>query len=377
MHKKISAWIFLFILIAGMVWFVMGGTEYILSGRSIKESVPDNFSLTSGWEFADSAADDMLLGYDKALGIRTNLTLATGSKKVGNIYINKERLLREPESLNENSLLTSAEYINSFYNKYSIPTYMTALPEAAEIYTECLPENSAIPSQLEALDRFYENIDTKIRTIDSYHVLSTFKDSYIYYRTDSGCTVNGAYFLYRSMIRKMGYNPVSYDSCTISHVRNDIRGDLYDVCLYGDVTPDMLDVYTCENSSTVTDIRKFDGNTWEEGSFYDEEALKAGDARNYCIGQPCLLTEIETNVENGKKLLYFKDSYGNSMLPFLIQHYSKIDVIDINCLDRNITELTDPSEYQQVLIFCSAYTFSNEEAFGLISENKATGGENN
>ncbi|MGN0631043.1 MAG: DHHW family protein [Ruminococcus sp.] len=376
MYKKLSAWVFLIILTAGMAWYVSGGVECIMSGSDIKESLPENYRISSGWEIADAVTDNMLPCYDKALKMRTRLTLATGSRKEGNIYISKERLLREPEIIDEKSVLTVTGYINSFYNKYSVPTCLTALPEAAEIYTECLPENASIPSQLGELDTLYENIDTKIRTIDAYHVLSTFKDSYIYYRTDSGCTANGAYFLYRSVIRKMGYSPVSYDRCTIFHVKNDVRGDLYNVCLYGDVTPDMIDVYICENSSTVRQVRKFDGNTWCEGSFYDEEALENGSARDYFTGSPCLLTEIETDVENGKKLLFIKDSYGNNMLPFLSQHYSRIDAVDINCLDRDITEITDPSEYQQVLILCSGYTFSNDSAFSFLSDSSKTGGEN-
>lgn len=372
MYKKLSSWLFLAVLTAGMVLLIISGTEYILSGSEQENKSFDNLYISSGWEYADSVLDDTLPERDRALKLRTKLTLATGSRKVGNIYISKERLLREPEIPNENAILESAGYISSFYNKYTVPTCLTVIPEAAEIYTECLPENVAITSQLDAMDKFYQNIDTKIRTIDAYHVLSTFKDSYIYYRTDSGCTVNGAYILYRSLIRKMGFNPVSYDSCTISHVRNDMRGDLYDVCLYEEVTPDIVDVYSCENSSTVTQVRKFDGDSWYNGKFYNDEVLKTGRAMDYCTGIPCLLTEIETDVENDKKLLYLKDSQGNNMLPFLTQHYSRIDMIDMSCIDRDITDIIDPSEYQQVLILCSCNAFSDAKAFGFLSD----GGEN-
>lgn len=372
MYKKFFAWLFLAVLITGMAWLITGGMEFILSGKNPRENLPENFRFSSGWEYADAVLDDTLPGGDNALKLRTKLTIATGNKKVGNIFISKERLLREPEIPDENAVLRSAEYLSDFYNEYTVPTCLTVIPEAAEIYTECLPENVTIPSQLDVLDKFYENIDTKIRTIDAYHVLSTFKESYIYYRTDSGCTANGAYILYRSLIRKMGFNPVSYDRCTISHVKNDIRGDLYDVCLYGDVTPDIVDVYTCKNSSTVTEVRKFDGNIWQEAEFYDESVLESGRAGEYCTGSPCLLTEIETDVENGKKLLFLKDSYGNNMLSFLTQHYSEIDVIDMSCIDRAITEITDPSEYQQVLILCNGNTIADADAFGFLS----VGGEN-
>lgn len=369
MYKKLSAWIILPILFVGMIWIIIGIFNNNMSEK-VQTGFSDNvnFKMTSGWNYADAFLDDMLIGYDNALAIRTKLTLAAGSKKFGDIYISSERLLREPQPLNKESLLETADIINSFYLKYSIPTCMTAFPEAAEIYKECLPENITIPSQLEQLDSLYENVDSKIRTVDSYHVLSTFKEDYIYYRTDSRCTSNGAYFLYRSLIRKMGYSPVPYDSCTISHIKNDIHGALYDICLYDKVTPDMLDVYMCTNSSNVVSMICFNGVEWKKNSFYNEEALETGNLESYYIGTPVLLTKIETDVENGKRLLVLKDSYADNMLPFLIQHYSKIDVIDMNCLDRNISKLVHPSDYQQVLILCDADTFLNVEAFEYLRD---------
>lgn len=375
MHKKFSAWVLMAILLAGTVWLISGGVFKIMSGINSNEAFSENIKLTSGWNVADAVVDDSLPLCDKTLWLRTKLTLATGSKKVGDVYINKERLLREPAVLDESSLLETAEYINSFYLKYSIPACMTAFPEAAEIYVECLPENVTVPSQLEQMDKLYENVDSKIRTVNSYHVLSTFKEDYIYYRTDSRCTANGAYFVYRSLIRKMGYYPVPYDHWTISHMKNDVHGNLYDVCLYDNVTPDTLDVYTCENSSEIVSVKNFDGNDWHEGAFYNDSVLGYGNTESYYIGEPCLLTEIETNVENGKNLLVFKDSYGDSMLPFLTQHYAKIDVIDMSCLDRNVSELVEPSDYQQVLILCDADTFANSNSFKFLADNNIKDGE--
>lgn len=362
MYKKLYAWIIFPIMLIGMIWIIFAAVDSAISSSDNLNST----NMHSGWNRADDIIDDKLIGYDKALAVRTKLTLASGSKKVGNIYISRERLLREPESLDEESLVSVAKSINNFYFEYSVPICMTAFPEAAEIYTECLPENLNVPSQLDSLDVLYENVDSKIRIVDSYHVLSTFKEDYIYYRTDARCTVNGAYFLYRSLIRKMGYYPVPYDSCTISHMRNDIYGDLYDVCLYDKVTPDIIDIYTCENSSEIVSMHSFNGQQWSDSSFYDKNALDSGDAKSYYIGKPTILTEIETNVENEKQLLIFKDSYADNMLPFFTQHYSKIDIIDMNCLDRNISELVSPSDYQQVLILCDADTFADVGAFKYL-----------
>lgn len=368
MRKKLSAWLLLLLLHVGMAWFLIAAVKHFTEGSSTAPT-----SSISGWDAVDSVIDDSLPGKDSALRLRTRLSLIIGNEKIGDIYIHDERLLREPVLLDDKSTADTAAAVNGFYNAYSVPTCITVFPCASEIYTECLPENASVPSQLPQIERFYELTDPKIRTIDAYHVLSTFKDDYIYYRTDSRCTVYGAYNVYRSLIRKMGYYPVPYDSCTVSHVKNDLRGDLYEDCLYDKVVPDILDVYTCENSSRILSMNAFDGEERTESSFYCSDALDAGNAENFYMGEPVLFTEIETNVENGKRLLVIKDSFCDSMLPFFTQHYAQLDIIDIGCLDRPITELTDPSEYQQILIMCSSGTLDDCEKFMYITEQEVTG----
>lgn len=366
MRNKLSAWVLLLVLHMGMAWFLIAAVKLFLSGGE-EDKVSGNVNSISGWDAADSVVDSLLPAREKAMELRTSLSIVMGNEKIGDIYLHEDRLLREPELLDEGELSSTAEALNSFYEKYSVPTCVTILPCAAEIYTECLPEYADVPSQLQQIDSFYEQTDPKIRTIDAHHVLSTFKDDYIFYRTDSRCTVYGAYNIYRSLIRKMGYYPVPYDSCTVSHVRSDLKGDLYEACLYDKVVPDILDVYTCENSSEILSMCSFDGNNWSDSSFYCTEALDTGNAAEFYMGEPALFTQIETDVENGKRLLVLKDSFCDSMLPFFTQHYAQLDIIDISCLDRKITTLTEPSDYQQILLMCSADTLDDEQ-FMYITE---------
>ncbi|MBQ8514784.1 MAG: hypothetical protein IJ496_05245 [Ruminococcus sp.] len=375
MLKKVSAWVLLLVLHVGMAWLLIAGGKFLLEGPVRSETHTQQ--LWSGWEKADALLSSMLPGQENALRLRTQLSLIMGNEKIGDIYIHEERLLREPEVLDEAALTETAEILNAFYQKYTIPTCIAALPAAAEIYTDFLPDHVTAVSQLSQLETFYEAMDTKIRKVNAYHVLSTFKEDYIYYRTDSRWTSYGAYVLYRNLIRKMGYYPVPYDSYTITHVKNDFRGDLYEDCLYDAVTADVLDVYTCEDSSVIKSMQSYDGESWTERAFYNQEELEQGRAENFYMGEPQLLTEIQTDVGNNKRLLVLKDSAADCMLPFLTQHYTRIDVIDMDRLDRPVTELTDPVSYQQVLILCDGDTYQNTEAFLWLTEETESGGEKN
>ncbi|MBQ8687918.1 MAG: hypothetical protein IJ512_05145 [Ruminococcus sp.] len=368
MQKKISAWVLLLVLHVGMAWLVIAGV------RSFQADMApaSQGNAYSGWEKADAALSHSAPGKDSAMRLRTLLSLATGNEKIGSVYISEERLLREPELLDETALAETAAYINAFYQQYTVPVCLAAIPSATEIYTECLPDHAVVPSQLEALDTFYEATDTQIRKIDAYHVLSTFKEDYIYYRTDTSWTSYGAYCVYRNIIRKMGYYPVPYDSYSITHVKNDFRGDLHAECLFDRVTADILDVYTCADSSEIVSMRSFDGSTWKDCALYHYDLLETEDAASFYMGEPQLHVQIQTDVENGKQLLVLKDSYADCMIPFLMQHYAQIDVIDVSCLDRPLSELLEPTAYQQVLILCDADTYADTAVFSYLN-----GGESN
>jgi hypothetical protein len=368
MQKKSGTWVLLLALPVGMAWFLIAGVQHLLTTTGETVSEDADLAAYSGWETVDQAVSSDLPGYDLALQLRTQLSLAIGNEKIGDLFVAEDRLLQEPSALQEDAMAETAQSINAFYQQYTVPTCVVAVPSATEIYTEDLPRHATVPSQLDQITRFYDAIDGQIQKTDAYYALVTVKDDYIYYRTDSRWTAYGAYCVYRNMIQKMGYYPVSYDDFSIRYVKNDFRGDLYRACLYPDVVPDVLAVYTCEGSSEMQSMSGYDGTQWTDASFYHEELLGTEDAALFYMGTPQLLVEIQTNIENGKRLLVIKDSYGDCMMPFLTQHYAQMDVIDIQCLQCPLTDLVDPAAYQQVLILCDADTFQNTTQFSYLMQ---------
>lgn len=373
MYKKASAWVLLFLLNIGMAWLIIAGVKCILTDNYSIDRESSSYAV-SGWEKADEFLRLSFPAAENAIELRTHLSLLTGNQRVGGVYLSEERLLEEPEKLNSSQLIRTAYHINEFYQTYSVPTCLAAIPSASEIYTDDLPEHAVVPSQLEHLDDFYELIDTKIRVVNALHILSTFKDDYIFCRTDTKWTSYGAYCVYRSLINKMGYYPISYDSFSITNVKNDFRGDLYQKCLYSRVVPDILDVYTCKNHRTITSMNTFNGNSWQECSLYNYDALENDSNTSFYMGGTGMFTRIETDAENEKKLLILKDSLCDNMLPFLIQHYTQVDIVDIEQIDRPVSELTELYQYNQFLILCDADTLEKEEAFSFLIEKNDNGG---
>lgn len=353
--------------IGGILWSMLflAGVAVGIGFVSEKEIRTDlasasRISGASDWqEVFDQQLSRSAPGRSELVRAVTKCVTAAGGTKVGNVYLTSDRLLECPETLDSEALSETASLLNDFYSNWQIPTAVIAVPSAGELYADDLLEGLSFPSQLSAIDAFYGEIRSPICKIDVYHVLFTTTSDYIYNRTDPRWTGYGAYCVYRTAIQKMGFSPVSYDQYSVTHTES-FRGSLYEACLYESVTPDILETYQCKSGSTVTKFTAYpaDGDP-EQRKLY--ETAQNADPDTYYLGEPCEKMVIETNVDNDKKLLLLKDSYGDSMVPFLTQHYSEICVLDLRYLEHSAEELADIASYSQVLLLCDADDYQNQE----------------
>lgn len=356
-----------------LLWAVLllGGIGGLVSLGMSPQTSSRNTSA-SFLEKADARLTAALPVRELFLKTLSNGVVATGGNRIGDVYLTNDRLLECPQSLDTAAMTASADAIDQFYQKYQIPTTVIAVPPAGEFYASDLLDGMSYPLQMPAIESFYQAIDSPIRKIDVYHVLFTATEDYIYYRTDEKWSCYGAYCVYRNAIQRMGFAPISYDQYVITHAGT-FRGNLYDSCLYDRVTPDMIDVYSDEDGSKVTDMTAYPANGEpEQRELYQMQPDGTADLNTFYLGEPCEKLVIRTNLNNQKKLLLFKDDYADCMVPFLLQHYSEICILDVTQMEHGLSELADVSDYTQVLILCDADTFADTKTASAFREGKNT-----
>lgn len=294
--------------------------------------------------------------HDSLFRLKSQIDLIVGEKVIRDVYITDEMLLEKLDSQDAAAIPQSAAMLNRFYEKYHIPTYFILVPSASEIYEDLLPLNAVKENQRKLISDTYAAVSTGIRCVDAFNILSSLKEEYIYYRNDTHWTSYGAYAVYQSAIHKMGFTAVPYNRYVVSHVRTDFRGDLYKSTLYAETHPDVLDRYTYENGARVVSVtaQYADGTTEDRGTkLYDETSLDSENMYRFYLGTPCAMLNIKTNLENDKRLLIYKDDFADCMIPFFMQHYSEICVIDLT-ESLQVTEyLADPAEFTQILFLSS------------------------
>ena len=271
-----------------LLWAVLllGGIGGLVSLGMSPQTSSRNTSV-SFLEKADARLTAALPVRELFLKTLSNGVVATGGNRIGDVYLTNDRLLECPQSLDTAAMTASADAIDQFYQKYQIPTTVIAVPPAGEFYASDLLDGMSYPSQMPAIESFYQAIDSPIRKIDVYHVLFTATEDYIYYRTDEKWSCYGAYCVYRNAIQRMGFAPISYDQYVITHAGT-FRGNLYDSCLYDRVTPDMIDVYSDEDGSKVTDMTAYPANGEpEQRELYQTQPDGTADLNTFYLGEPC------------------------------------------------------------------------------------------
>lgn len=292
---------------------------------------------------------DHFAGRSAWLEFRTKAKSQIGETIVNDVYTDSRMLLNTKKS-SEKALPDYADAINSFAENYSGTVYITVIPTSAGVYSDLLPVYLQSSPENQRINSFYDMLDADIRRIDAFNILKMMKESYIYYRNDTKWTSYGAYCVYRTVIQKLGFLPTSYDKYTIEHVADSFRGNLYSKTLYSAAKPDILDIYDYPSGESVTSCTVYDNyGRVSEGSLYDRSKLESGYMYDMYLGSDAPVVEIETTVNNDRKLLVVKDSYADCFIPFLTQHYSSITVLSLEEMNEEIDRYVDTSEYEQTL----------------------------
>ena len=134
-------------------------------------------------------------------------------------------------------------------------------------------------------------------------------------------------------------NKISEDKNDISiHQATDSFYGVY----YGQAAlPMALDTISYVDSEIISQAQVYNFETGKTGGVYDWDKLDGYDAYDFFLSGPAALLTIENpnapknslsnslNAKEDRDLIVFRDSYGSSLIPLLIDTYSKIIVVDI------------------------------------------------
>lgn len=324
----------------------------------------DNISDKSFMMNFEEYFADRFLNREGWIKVKNKTDKVLGKTEINGVFTVGDQMV---EAWKEYDVKTTDDTINAINNfaarHYDVPCYFMMAPTAQDVYARKLPENSLLPSQKSYIKYVYDNL-TNVTGIDIYSHLVTNRNSYIYYRTDHHWTSFGAYLAYSAAAKTMNYSAYSLNSFNIEHASNSFRGTLFSLTLDDNITPDTIDFYTLSAGEPNVNITVNDGaGTKISDSMYYRDYLEKKDKYSAFLGTNSAVTTIQTeldkNISKGS-LLVFKDSYANSLIPFLSKNYSTIVMIDMRYINVNYEELVNVSDFSQVLFMYNVSTFSDD-----------------
>jgi len=242
---------------------------------------------------------------------------------------------------------TNIDSINNFKNK--INKLSNLLSDDNNIYMLIIPDKNYYLNTDDFLhidyDYIYEDIKgLGYKNIDVRNILNL-ND---YYETDTHWRQENLDKVVKEISDVMNFNYID-----INYTKNKFN-DFYGV-YYGESAinrkPESLVYLTNElfNNVEVKYLENKNINT-----VYNKSKLKGIDAYDvYLDGASSFIEIFNNNIENGKELVIFRDSFGSSLTPLLIPYYKKITVID--------------NRYIKSEIFKDKLKFSNQDVLFLYS----------
>ena len=256
------------------------------------------------------------------------------------------------EQIDKDSIAHAAEKLTFVYEKFlkdkGIKPYMAIIPDKGYFLSEAngylSMDYDAFIAEMLASVEFMEYINIK----DSLEVGD-------YYASDTHWRQEQLVKIAEILVNAMGGK---YDS---KFEKNELDVDFYGV--YAGRAPKPLDAETIYylTNGNLENVKVTD---WEHGgkeiSLYDMEKAHGKDAYDmFLSGELSKVTIENPNAKTDRELVVFRDSYGRSLLPLMVEDYAKITIIDIRYQIPQILLMGVNFENADVLFLYSTLILNN------------------
>ena len=352
-YYKFFGIVFFFLLILFPVLFFMNDVEEFSENENrYLAKFPDlsweNIKSGKYMEGLQDYVSDHFPFRDSFMSFKTKVELLMGKEVINNVYIGSDEYLLEKyeEPKNTNKIVDT---LNQFYWDLNyVNMNLMLVPTSITINEERLPSNAPTYSQIDTIEEIYSKV--RFDTIDVIEALKNGNQEYqMYYRTYHHWTSYGAYYAYLEYCKMNDITPIPITEFEIQEVANDFYGTLYSKTNLYTITPDKIHVFLPKKHNyEVTYVSK----NRVTDTLYEESYLEKKDKYSYFLdNNHPLITIVNKDITNGKELLVLKDSYANSMISFLVNHYEKVHVIDTRFYKLSIEDYVKENEGIKDVLF--------------------------
>lgn len=276
-------------------------------------------------KFEDYAKDQFPFRYNARQTKALFRYYGLGIRENNNIYKDGKKAIKIEYPLKENEIKKGASKFN-----YINDTYLT---EDNNIYLSLIPDKSYYSSQtaipkidfnsLEEIFLDEINFGDYISIKDTL-TLDDFYNTDIHWKSENLENVAQALFLKMNIDSNINY--------TIEELNTKFKG----VYSGHSALPLKSDTIKSIRNKSIDEATLKLINSDESLPIYSLKGLESQDQYDYYLYGPQAIVEIDSpNAHSDKELIVFRDSYASSLIPYFMDNYSKITLVDIRYISSN------------------------------------------
>lgn len=273
-------------------------------------------------------------------------------KDNNNIYIINGIIEKMQYKLDEKSVFNAAEKLNEIYEKYL---------KGKNVNYAIIPDkNYFIAAQEGYLTINYDRMaEIMEQTIPNMKYINLFEALTIedYYKTDIHWRQEKIIKIADLLLKELGNGREASKAEYIEHRLYPFYGSYYGHASLK-IEPDTMFYLTDE---IIEDAVVYDYQLNTFGKVYAADLFDGMDSYDvFLSGAKPLITIYNKNCKNNKELLLFRDSFGSSIAPLMLERYSKVTLVDLRYISTDLLEsYIDFSQDQDVLFLYNTQILNN------------------
>lgn len=321
-------------------------------------------SLLSGEFEEDYEAylTDQFVLRDKWIGLKTDMERLMQQQESKDIYFAGDDYLIEKHTgtfmtdLAASNIKALAAFLEKYRDMFNDRMTVMIVPNAVSVLSDKLPPFASPYDENEYLQKIQAEVPEGI-WFDAASVLAEHKDEEIFYRTDHHWKTLAAFYAYQSWAARQGLTVPSEEDYEIQTVTEEFEGTIQSK-LGISTRKDSIQLYLQKDDPFYT--VEMEKGQEAEYSLYDCTKLDTKDKYAVYFGGNHALIRMKTRADTGRRILVIKDSYANCFVPFMLEEYDQIDLLDVRYYNQKVSELIQEGAYTDLLFLYNASGFAED-----------------
>ena len=249
----------------------------------------------------------------------------------------------------------------------------------AEVYDMVIPLSSGITfpdnlvekidstNQRNAMLSIMGMMNSQVKSVDIYDALMKHRKEYIYFRTDHHWTALGAYYAYTALCEEMGIEPEKLEDFETREFEGFV-GSFYNDTKNESLKkhPDVITAYLPKSEAKMH-VTPAKGQDYDWDIIYDVSSYGASLKYSTFIASDNPFTEITNQtLTDESACIVVKESFGNAFVPFLVDHYQHVYVVDYRYWQGNLSKLAEEKKAKDVILLNNLSMIRNQYLVGQL-----------